>query len=72
MHKNHIWMMVACFAPLLLIFILSPALGIDGIIGIFVIIILMFAFHLLMLKHHGGNNHEHTEQQSKNNKQEKQ
>lgn len=53
--KHHIWMLLACLVPLLLIFAL-PALGVTTN-GLFVLLLLgCFFMHLFMMRgnHHGG------------------
>jgi hypothetical protein len=52
--KRHIWMLVACVGPLLLIFLL-PSLGI-GTQGISLLLLLLgcFVVHLLMMRRLGN------------------
>lgn len=61
--KHHVWMLLACLAPLLLIFAL-PALGVRSN-GLFTLLVLAcFVMHLFMLRGHirgrgkGGNEDE--------------
>lgn len=49
--KHHVWMLLACLAPLLLIFAL-PALGVRSN-GLFTLLVLAcFVMHLFMLRGH--------------------
>jgi hypothetical protein len=60
MKNRHIWMIIACVLPLLLIFFL-PLFGAGGGELLFVFLILCFGMHLLMMGHHqnhGGGDRE--------------
>ena len=53
MTKHHLWMLIACLLPLVLLFAL-PALGVrsDGLFTL--LIVACFAMHLLMMRGHGN------------------
>ena len=61
--KHHVWMLVACLLPLLLILTL-PSIGIQSNALLALLLVGCFAMHLLMMKGHGGdekgeeNNHD--------------
>lgn len=58
MKNHHIWMIIACVLPLLLIFFL-PLFGAGGGELFFIFLILCFGAHLLMMglhKNHGNGN----------------
>jgi hypothetical protein len=50
--KNHIWMLLACLLPLLLIFVL-PAMGIQSSPIFSLLLVGCFVMHLFMMKGHG-------------------
>ncbi|MCF8052020.1 MAG: hypothetical protein K9L59_12335 [Desulfobacterales bacterium] len=51
MKSHHIWMIIGCVLPLLLIFFL-PLFGAGGGELLFVFIVLCFVLHLLMMGGH--------------------
>ena len=54
MKNHHIWMIIACALPLLLIFLL-PLFGAGGGELLFVFLIVCFGAHLLMIGRHRKN-----------------
>ncbi len=53
--KHHIWMLLACILPLLLVFVL-PGLGVSSN-GLFTLLIIgCFAMHIFMMRGHGHGN----------------
>ena len=51
MKNHHIWMIIGCVLPLLLIFIL-PLFGATSGEPLFIFLILCFGLHLLMMSRH--------------------
>ncbi|HEX2787544.1 MAG TPA: hypothetical protein VHP32_06525 [Ignavibacteria bacterium] len=61
MEKHHIWMLIGCVLPVLLVF-LMPVFNINGTTATLIFLIIIFLCHLLMMRHHTG-----THQNNQNN-----
>ncbi len=70
MNNHLLWMLLACVAPFLLIFLL-PFLGITTDLPFFLFLIVFFVAHLFMMRGHSGghgSNHRQADQEGQQTK----